>query len=191
VTTTPDIQLKPGTQPRLAAGTWQLTPADSYASFAARLPWRRVQGRLPLHGHVFITEPVEESRALLTARTSAVSTGSPVLDRVLAGPAFLDARTFPEISFTSDLLVWVPAGWRAVGCLQVKNVEHELACQFEVQFAEAAADGAARPFVICRWVIDSTWVASQRIPGLDRRIEMACSFRLDRESRSGLAVHAL
>jgi polyisoprenoid-binding protein YceI len=179
VTAVPDVQVKPGPRPSLAAGKWRLTPADSYASFAARLPWRQVKGRLPLTGHVFIAEPVEESRALLTARTSAVSTGSPVLDRVLAGPAFLDANAFPEINFTSDLLVWVPSGWRAVGRLQVKNVEHEVACQFGVQFAEATADRAARPFVTCRWVIDSTWVASQRIPGLDRRIEMACSFRLD------------
>jgi polyisoprenoid-binding protein YceI len=184
VTATPDIQLMPAPQPRLATGKWRLTPADSHASFTARLPWRRVKGRLPLTGHVFITEPVEESSALLTARTSAVSTGSPVLDRVLAGPAFLDAHAFPEISFASDLLIWVPAGWRAVGRLQVKAVEHELACQFGVQFADASADGAARPFVTCRWVIDSTWVASQRIPGLDRRIEMACSCRLDPESRA-------
>jgi polyisoprenoid-binding protein YceI len=179
VTATPDVQLKPGTRPSLAAGKWRVTSADSYASFTARLPWRRVRGRLPLTGHVHITEPVEESRALLTARTSAVSTGSPVLDRVLAGPAFLDANAFPEINFRSDLLVWVPSGWRAVGRLQVKNVEHEVACQFGVQFTGATADGAARPFVTCQWVIDSTWVASQRIPGLDRRIEMTCSFRLD------------
>jgi hypothetical protein len=178
VTATPDIQLKPDLQPRLAAGNWRLTPADSYASFAARLPFRRVRGRLPLTGQVVITERVADSRAVLTARTSAVSTGSPTLDRVLAGPAFLDAGAYPEISFTSDLLVWVPSGWRAVGRLQVKNAEHEMACQFGLQFPDATPGSAPRPVVTGRWVLDSTWIASQRIPGLDRRVEMTCSFQL-------------
>jgi polyisoprenoid-binding protein YceI len=74
---------------------------------------------------VLVTEPIEDSTAWLAARASAVSTGSSVLDGLLAGPGFLDAATFPEISFRSELLAWVPAGWRATGRLQVKGTEHE------------------------------------------------------------------
>jgi polyisoprenoid-binding protein YceI len=184
VTVTPDIQLQPGQQPGLAVGAWRLSPADSYASFAARLPLRRLRGRLPLTGHVLIAERVEESRALLIARTSAVRTGSQALDRVLTGPAFLDAGAFPDISFTSDLLVWVPSGWRAIGRLRVKNTEHEVACQFDVKFADPSASAPPRPVVCCRWALDSTWVTSQRIPGLDRRIEMTCSFELTADRQS-------
>jgi polyisoprenoid-binding protein YceI len=179
VTATPDIQLRPGEQPLPATGSWRVGPADSHASFAARLAGRRVRGRLPLTGQVQITEPIEESTARLTARTSAVSTGSPVLDRVLAGPAFLDARVYPEISFQADLLVWVPAGWRAVGRLQVKDTEHELACQLGVQLGDGRPGSAPRLVIACTWVIDSTWVTSQRIPALGRRIAMTCSFHLD------------
>jgi hypothetical protein len=62
----------------------------------------------------------------LTARTSAVSTGSSWLDRLLAGPGFLDAEAFPDIGFRPEMLAWVPAGWRAVGRLQVKGAEHVL-----------------------------------------------------------------
>jgi len=113
-TTTPGIQLTPGGQPRLAAGSWRVDPARSHASFAARVAGRPVRGYLPLTGGVRITQPIEESTARLVARTSEVRTGSPVLDRLLAGPVFLDAGVFPEISFRSELLVWVPAGWRAV-----------------------------------------------------------------------------
>jgi polyisoprenoid-binding protein YceI len=178
MTTTADVKLKRAESPQLTTGTWRLAPADSVASFTARLPWRRVRGQLPLTGQVLITDPVENSRALLTARTGAVHTGSPVLDRVLAGPAFLDAHAYPDISFHSDLLVWVPSGWRAVGRLRVKDSEHELACQFGVQFGHPGPGDAVGPIVTCRWVIDSAWVASQRIPALDRRIEMTCSFRL-------------
>lgn len=122
--TTPGIELLPGGQPTLAAGSWRVDPAHSYASFAARVAGWPVRGRLPLTGGVLIREPVEDSTARLAARAGAVSTGSPGLDRLLAGPGFLDARTFPEISFRSELLVWIPAGWRAVGRLQVKGTAH-------------------------------------------------------------------
>jgi polyisoprenoid-binding protein YceI len=176
---TPDIRLKPGEHTRLATGNWRLSPARARASFTARLAGHRVRGQLPLTGQVVITEPIEESMVCLTASTSAVSTGSPVLDRVLAGPAFLDARAYPEIGFQSDLLVRVPSGWRAVGRLQVKNVEHELACEFRVHLDTARPGGAARLVIACTWVIDSTWVTSQRIPALGRRVAMMCSFDLD------------
>ena len=103
-TTTPGMQLPPGGQPRLAAGSWRVDPAQSHASFAASVVGRPVRGRLPLSGGVLITEPIEDSTARLIARAGAVSTGSPVLDRLLAGPGFLDAAAFPEISFRSELL---------------------------------------------------------------------------------------
>jgi polyisoprenoid-binding protein YceI len=176
--TTPGIQLKPGGQPRLAAGSWRADPAHSHASFTARVAGRDVQGHLPLTGEVRITEPIEDSTARLSARTSAVSTGSPVLDRLLAGPGFLDARAFPEISFQSELLVWVPAGWRAVGRLRVKNAEHELACQLSLHPA-GLWPGGRRIIIAGTWAIDSRWVTSQWIPGLGRRIVMTCSCLLE------------
>src|ERR1700759_4022250 len=126
---TPGMQLPPGGQPRLAAGSWRVDPAQSDASFTASVVGRPVRGCLPLSGRVLITEPIEDSTARLIARASAVSTGSPVLDRLLAGPGFLDAGAYPEISFRSGLLAWVPAGWRTVGRLPGKNAGHEPACQ--------------------------------------------------------------
>src|SRR6202040_1650556 len=107
------MQLPPGGRPRLAAGRWRVDPAQSHASFSASVVGRPVRGRLPLSGGVLITEPIEDSTARLVAKAGAVSTGSPVLDRLLAGPGFLDATAFPEISFRSELLTWAPAGWRA------------------------------------------------------------------------------
>jgi len=179
VTTTPDMQLKAGEQPRLAAGTWRVSPPQSHASFAARMAGRTVRGHLPLTGEVQITEPIEGSTARLAARTSAVRTGSAVLDRLLAGPAFLDATAYPEISFRSELLVWVPTGWRAVGRLRVRNAEHELACQFDVHLGNTRPGGTPCLIIATSWVIDSAWVTSQRIPALGHRIAMTCSFHLE------------
>jgi polyisoprenoid-binding protein YceI len=178
-TTTPGMQLPPGGQPRLVAGSWRVDPAQSHASFAASVVGRPVRGRLPLTGGVQITEPIEDSTARLIARASAVSTGSPLLDRLLAGPGFLDAGTYPEISFRSELLAWVPAGWRAVGCLQVKNAEHELACRLELHLGSTRPDGSPGIVITSSWVIDSGWVTRQWIPGLGRRIVMTCSCSLE------------
>ena len=177
-TTTPGMQLPPGGQPQLAAGSWRVDPAQSDASFAASAAGRPVRGRLPLSGGVLITEPIEDSTARLIARAGAVSTGSPVLDRLLAGPGFLDAVTYPEISFRSELLAWVPAGWRAVGCLNVRGTEHELACQLDLHLGGTRPDGSPRILVTSSWVIDSRWITSQRIPALGRRVVMTCSFSL-------------
>src|ERR1700689_4723655 len=110
---TPGMQVPPRGQQRLAAGSWRIDPAQSDASFTASVVGGPVRGRLPLTGRVLITEPIEDSTARLTARAGAVSTGSLVLDQLLAGPGFLDAGAYPEISFRSEFLAWVPAGWRA------------------------------------------------------------------------------
>jgi polyisoprenoid-binding protein YceI len=176
---TPGMQLPPGGQPRLTAGGWRVDPAQSHASFAASVVGRPVRGRLPLSGGVLITEPIEDSTARLAARAGAVSTGSPVLDRLLAGPGFLDAAAYPEISFRSELLAWVPAGWRAAGRLQVKNAEHELACYLALHLGGTRPDGSPRILITSSWVIDSRWVTRQWIPGLARRIVMACSCSLE------------
>jgi polyisoprenoid-binding protein YceI len=179
--TRPGSQLKPGAPPRPAAGSWRVDPAQSHALFAVRIAGRPVQGRLPLTGRVLIAEPVEDSTAWLAARASQVSTGQSMLDRQLAGPSFLDAGSFPEISFRSGLLAWVPAGWRAVGCLQIKGTEHELACQLDVD-RDGEPHGNSSPFrITSKWILDSRWITRTWIPGLSRRITMTCSFLLERD----------
>jgi polyisoprenoid-binding protein YceI len=173
------IQPKPSARLRPAAGNWRVAPAQSYASFTARVAGRPVRGRLPLTGRAFITEPVEDSTAWLVAKAGQVGTGSRVLDRQLAGPGFLDAGAFPEISFRSELLAWVPAGWRAVGRLQLKGTDHELACQLDLDRDGAQIDGPPRFRVTSTWILDSRWITRLWIPGLGRHISMTCSFLLE------------
>ena len=174
----PGRQLKPGAPLRPAAGSWRVDPAQSQAVFAVRVAGRPVQGRLSLTGRVLIAEPIEDSTAWLAARASQVSTGYPVLDRQLAGPGGLDAGSFPEISFRSELLAWVPAGWRAVGRLQVKGTEHELACQLDVDRDGDLVNDSSHFRITSNWVLDSRWITGQWIPGLSRSITMTCSFLL-------------
>jgi polyisoprenoid-binding protein YceI len=175
----PGIPLKPGAQLQPAAGRWRVDPVQSHASFAARVAGRPLRGRLPLTGRVFIADPIEDSTARVAARAGQVSTGFPVLDRQLAGPRFLDSGTFPEISFRSEMLAWVPTGWRAIGCLQVKGAEHELACRLDLDRGGEPLDDSLRLRITSSWVIDSRWITRQWIPGLSRRIPMVCSFLLE------------
>jgi hypothetical protein len=86
-----------------------------------------VLGRVPLTGRVLITEPIEDSTAAGRQderHQHRVTSAGPRAGRA----GFLDAVTYPEISFRSELLAWVPAGWRTVGCLNLRGTEHELAC---------------------------------------------------------------
>ena len=174
----PGIQLQPGTPLRPAAGSWRVDPAQSHALFAVRVAGRPVQGRLSLTGRVLIADPVEDSTARLAARASQLSTGYPVLDRQLTGPGFLDAGSFPEISFRSELLAWVPAGWRAVGRLQVKGAVHELACQLDVDRDGDLVNDSSHFRITSRWILDSRWITRQWIPGVSRHVTMTCSFLL-------------
>jgi polyisoprenoid-binding protein YceI len=177
--TRPGVQLQPDTRLRPAAGSWRVDPAHSYVSFAVRAAGRQVRGRLPLTGRVVIAEQIEDSAACLAARAGQVSTGSRMLDRELAGPSFLDAWAFPEISFRSELLAWVPAGWRAVGRLRVKGAEHELACQLDLDRDSEPAGDSPYVRVTSSWTLDSRWITPHWIPGLSRCIPMTCSFLLE------------
>ena len=166
------------TRLRVFPGNWRVDPARSCATFSARVAGGPVRGRLGLAGRVCIAQPIEDSEARLTARTATLSTGSALLDQLITGPGFLDAAAFPEISFQAELLVCVPAGWRAVGQFRVKGTEHALACQLDAGPAARGPDGLPTMTVTSRWALDSRWVTRQRIPALSRRIVMTCSVAL-------------
>ena len=76
-------------------------------------------------------------------------------------------------------LAWVPAGWRAVGLLRIKNVEHELACVLDLDLGDTRPDAPPRVIIGSSWVIDPRWITSMRIPALARRVVMTCSFSLE------------
>ena len=178
-TATPGMRPGTGTPPPVSAGSWRVDPVRSHALFTARVAGGSVRGRVPLTGNVLTAQPVEGSSARLTAMTRSLSTGSTVLDRLVTGPGFLDADVFPEVGFRTDLLACVPAGWRAVGRLQVKGTDHALACELDLVGPRPGAAGPSRVIVTSRWVLDSRWITSQWIPGLSRRIVMTCAVTLD------------
>jgi polyisoprenoid-binding protein YceI len=125
-TDTSAVRVAKPDQTYVPLGDWRVDPVRSHASFTARVAGRSVRGRLPLSGAAIVAASVEDSAVHLTAITSEVSTGNRMLDRLLAGPGFLDVEDHPEINFRSQMLVCVPTGWRAIGDLQVKGTDHPI-----------------------------------------------------------------
>jgi len=97
--TAPRSDIRSATQDRSAVpvGAWHVDPARSHASFAARVAGKSVRGRLPLIGTVNVAASIEESIAHLVALANEVSTGNHMLDRLLAGPGFLDIEDYPTL----------------------------------------------------------------------------------------------
>jgi polyisoprenoid-binding protein YceI len=162
----------------LPTGRWQVDPAQSSAEFTARLAGRRIRGHLPLSGEVIIAEAVEDSTANLVAAAEGLSTGHGVLDRLLAGPGFLHADDFPEVAFRSQALVCVPIGWRAIGHVHIKGSEHPVVCELAADLRQPRPAATAIS-VTSRWVLDSTWITTQRVMTLNRHVAMTCTLALN------------
>jgi polyisoprenoid-binding protein YceI len=163
------------------AGDWYVDPVRSHASFTARVAGTSVRGRLPLAGAVTVAPSVEGSKAQLVAVTSAVDTGNRMLDRMLAGPGFLDAEEHPTINLRLRRLVRVPTGWRALGQMQVKGVEHPMECELKGDLGQEQQPGCDTAVTLrTRWVLDSTWITGRRVPAMSRRVVMSCTVVLDR-----------
>jgi polyisoprenoid-binding protein YceI len=178
---TSDIRFAGQDPSAVPVGNWLVDPVRSHASFTARAAGRSVRGCLPLTGAVSVAASFEDSTAHLTAMADEVSAGNRMLDRLLAGPGFLDTEVYPTISLRSQMLVCVPTGWRAVGQLQVKGIEHPIVCELEADLRPKHPQaGVAAMTLTTRWVLDSTWITTQRVPTLSRRIAMNCSVVLDR-----------
>ena len=176
-----DIRSATPSNSAVPVGAWQVDPVRSHASFAARVAGRSVRGRLPLIGAVNMAASIEDSTAHLVALANEVSTGNRMLDRMLAGPGFLDIEDHPTISLRSQMLVCVPTGWRVVGQLQVRGIEHPIVCELEADLRSAQQETSAATVILTtRWVLDSTWITTQRLPTMSRRIAMTCSVVLDR-----------
>jgi polyisoprenoid-binding protein YceI len=177
-TATPDTRIDSSGALPMTAGSWRVDSSRSSASFTARVAGSSIHGRLPLSGRAYVSAVIEDSAAHLYAATGALRTGSAMLDRLLAGPGFLDADAHPNITFRSEMLVRVPTGWRAVGQLRVKGTEHPLVCELQADLRDHQ-QGPTTMTINTRWVIDSRWITTQRVPMLARRIAMNCSVALE------------
>ena len=85
-------------------GTWTIDPVHSRLGFAAKhLGINIVKGRFEIFdGVIEIPEDVLHASASGVVNTASISTHSGMRDDHLRSAAFLDADTYPQMSFVSD-----------------------------------------------------------------------------------------
>jgi polyisoprenoid-binding protein YceI len=86
---------------------------------------------------------------------SSVETGVPDRDAHLKSPDFLDVASYPELTFKSKRIEWLPAGrLRLIGDLTIRGTEREVA--LDVEYAGRTKDpwGNERAGITAKTSID-------------------------------------
>lgn len=127
------------TQPTatLAAGRWQLDPAESTATFRVGNLGRTVLSTVPmLDGTVEIDEDGTPSAVQGTLDISAIATGNARRDKDLRKPSLLDLDNYPVMTFTARRMYATPEGWHVTGLLTVRGIMTPVAGEVRLSTAD-------------------------------------------------------
>jgi polyisoprenoid-binding protein YceI len=126
------------TQPTvLAAGQWQVEPAESTATFRVGNFGRTVLGTVPmLEGTVEIDEDGTPSAVKGTLDISAIATGNARRDKDLRKPRLLDLDNYPVMTFTARRIYATPEGWHVSGLLTVRGIMTPVAGEVRLSTAD-------------------------------------------------------
>jgi polyisoprenoid-binding protein YceI len=124
--TVPGVELPP-------AGTYRFDKAHTTIEFVARHMLSKVRGRFDgFDGKVVIGETLEDSFAEIEIEAATIETKTDMRDNHLRSADFLDAETFPKLSFRSREIR--PTGettFELVGDLTIKDVTREVVLEAE------------------------------------------------------------
>jgi polyisoprenoid-binding protein YceI len=115
------------------AGTWNLDPAHTTASFSARhMMITKVRGTFKqLSGTIHIAEDPTQSSVTATIQTASIETREPQRDAHLKSADFLDAEQFPTIEFASTAVRPVSGIYEVDGELTVHGVTRPVTLEVE------------------------------------------------------------
>ena len=115
------------------AGTYVFDPAHTTIEFVARHMLSKVRGRFDgFDGKVVIGETPEDSFAEVELEAATIETKTDMRDNHLRGADFLDAETFPKLTFRSREVR--PTGgstFQLVGDLTIKDITREVVLDAE------------------------------------------------------------
>lgn len=122
------------------AGTWEIDPSHSDLRITARhLMVTKVRGTFgEITGTIVVAEVPTDSTVEVIAKSATVSTGSADRDGHILSPDFLDAESFPLITFTSTDLVPSGDDWRLTGDLTIRGTTKSVT--FDMTFEGVADD---------------------------------------------------
>ena len=112
--------------PSANAETWKIDPDHSAAHFAiehmmiakVRGDFHGIKGKIDFKGGI----PVKLN---VTIDVNSIDTGVDKRDAHLKSADFLEAESYPEMSFISKKIIPVAGGFRALGTLTIKGVSHD------------------------------------------------------------------
>lgn len=107
-----------------AVGVWDIDPAHSHLSIIARhLMVTKVRGTFEdISGTIDVAEDPTMSGARVEAKTASVTTGVADRDGHLRSADFLDAETYPLITFESTAVTPKGDDWKLTGDLTIRGV---------------------------------------------------------------------
>ncbi|MBP2325150.1 polyisoprenoid-binding protein YceI [Kibdelosporangium banguiense] len=107
----------------LSAGTWQLDPAASTATFRVGNLGRTVHGTVPLlEGTLEVSDDGRPADVHGSLDLGAIATGNDRRDKDLRKPSLLDLENHPTMTFASRTITPTETGWHVTGRLRVRNI---------------------------------------------------------------------
>jgi polyisoprenoid-binding protein YceI len=122
-------------------GVYRIDPVASGIDFRAKHQFGTgtVRGSFALTGGaVVVADPHEGSTAHASADARSFLSGNKIRDRKVKSKAFLDAETYPEISFASTSFRQTDDVWRLGGILTARGVA--AAANFTIESLELEAE---------------------------------------------------
>ena len=125
------------------AGIYIIDPVHTFFGFRAQhLVVGRVRGRFEaVTGRIVIAEDILQSQVEVTVESGSLSTLMPMRDEDLRSARYLDAATYPKMTFRSSTITELTDGrWGVHGDLTIRDVTQPI--ELLVQFGGATIDGA-------------------------------------------------
>ena len=123
-----------------AVGVWDIDPAHSHLSIIARhLMVTKVRGTFEdISGTIEVAEDPTQSSARVEAKAASVTTGVVDRDGHLRSPDFLDAETYPVITFESTAVTPNGDDWKLTGDLTIRSITKP--ASFDLTYEGSAQD---------------------------------------------------
>jgi polyisoprenoid-binding protein YceI len=129
------------------AGEYTIDPAHTTVEFIGRhLMITKVRGRVPdVSGTITIDAEPEHSHVEAVLHVATLDSGDAQRDAHLRSPDFLDAETYPTITFRSTKVTAARSGtWDVTGDLTVRDVTRPVTLEVDFDGANALPGGEER-----------------------------------------------
>jgi polyisoprenoid-binding protein YceI len=141
--------------PGYVPGTWLIDPVHSDVSFTVRHLVTKVRGGFRVtEGRIDAAENVLDSTVRVSIDAGSIDTRNDMRDDHLRSADFLDARTYPTLTFASTGIRRLGDGLLVEGDLTIKDVTRPIAAEVEIGGFTPGPDGVPRAGCTATFGID-------------------------------------